>query len=178
VVLVLSSALLFGAASSAKKTSSKSTHPSSQKSTSTKASTSHKTGSSKASKSTAQKGSKPPTHSAGKSASHKSSKSAASKGGKHGKKAVASQPRQQAPSADRYKEIQQALVDRGYFNGPVDGNWNKDSVDALKRFQKDQNLTSDGKISSLGLIGLGLGPKHEPVGAIAAKPASDATPNP
>jgi hypothetical protein len=174
---MLSSALLFGAASSAKKTSSKSTHPSSHKSTSTKASTSHKTSSGKSSKATVQKGSKTTTHSAGKSTSHKSSKSAASKG-KHGKKAVASKPRQQAPSADRYREIQQALADRGYFNGPVDGNWNKESVDALKRFQKDQNLTSDGKISSLALIGLGLGPKYEPIGAIAAKPAGDATPNP
>ena len=49
----------------------------------------------------------------------------------------------------------------------------RDSVDALKRFQKDQKLTSDGKISSLALIGLGLGPKHEPIGDYAAKPAAN-----
>ncbi len=57
-------------------------------------------------------------------------------------------------------EIQRALADRGYFKGPVDGNWGADSVDALQRFQHDQNLTEDGKIGSLSLIALGLGPKR------------------
>jgi hypothetical protein len=33
-------------------------------------------------------------------------------------------------------------------------------VDALKRFQREQNLTEDGKIGSLSLIALGLGPKR------------------
>ena len=75
-------------------------------------------------------------------------------------------------------EIQRALADRGYFKGSVDGNWNADSVSALKRFQQDQNLTSDGKISSLALIGLGLGPKHEPLGDYAAKPAGEPPSNP
>jgi len=69
-------------------------------------------------------------------------------------------PTQQQPSADRYKEIQQALADKGYFQGPVDGAWNPGSVEALKRFQKDQNLDPDGKIGSLSLIALGLGPKR------------------
>jgi len=67
---------------------------------------------------------------------------------------------QQQPSSDRYKEIQQALADKGYFSGPADGNWGPESVDALKRFQREQNLTEDGKIGSLSLIALGLGPKH------------------
>ncbi len=35
-------------------------------------------------------------------------------------------------------------------------------MDALKRFQHDQNLVEDGKIGSLSLIALGLGPKREP----------------
>ena len=69
-------------------------------------------------------------------------------------------PLQQQPTADRYKEIQQALADKGYFQGPVDGAWNTGSVEALKRFQKDQNLDPDGKIGSLSLIALGLGPKR------------------
>jgi peptidoglycan hydrolase-like protein with peptidoglycan-binding domain len=68
---------------------------------------------------------------------------------------------QQHPTSDRYKEIQQALADKRYFSGSVDGNWGQDSVDALKRFQHDQNLTEDGKIGSLSLIALGLGPKHD-----------------
>ena len=69
---------------------------------------------------------------------------------------------QQQPTSERYKEIQQALADKGYFSGPVDGNWGPESVDALKRFQREQNLTEDGKIGSLSLIALGLGPKRTP----------------
>jgi hypothetical protein len=84
------------------------------------------------------------------------------------------------PDADRYLEIQKALADRGYFKGEVNGEWGDDSVDALKRFQIDQKLLDDGKINSLSLIGLGLGPKHDgsstpgvasPV-AVIAPPAS------
>ena len=67
---------------------------------------------------------------------------------------------QQAPTPERYKDIQQALADKGYFKGNADGQWNPDSVDALKRFQADQNLHSDGRLDSLSLIGLGLGPKR------------------
>ncbi|HME06075.1 MAG TPA: peptidoglycan-binding domain-containing protein [Bryobacteraceae bacterium] len=67
---------------------------------------------------------------------------------------------QQVPTPERYREIQQALADKGYFKGTVDGQWSADSVDALKHFQADQNLQSDGKLDSLSLIGLGLGPKR------------------
>ena len=66
------------------------------------------------------------------------------------------------PSSERYKEIQQALSEKGYFGGSADGNWGPESMDALKRFQHDQNITEDGKISSLSIIALGLGPKREP----------------
>jgi peptidoglycan hydrolase-like protein with peptidoglycan-binding domain len=80
---------------------------------------------------------------------------------KTGKKIQAkAAPRQQQPTPERYKEIQQALADRGYFNRPPDGQWGSDSIDALKRFQREQNLTDDGKIGSLSLIALGLGPKR------------------
>ncbi len=65
------------------------------------------------------------------------------------------------PDTERYQQIQQALADRGYFKGPVNGEWGNDSVDALKRFQADQKLDTDGKINSLSLIGLGLGPRHD-----------------
>lgn len=67
----------------------------------------------------------------------------------------------QQPTPERYKEIQQALAARGYFSGEPDGNWGASSVDALKRFQHDQNLVEDGKIGSLALIALGLGPKRD-----------------
>jgi peptidoglycan hydrolase-like protein with peptidoglycan-binding domain len=64
------------------------------------------------------------------------------------------------PDQPRYQEIQQALADKGYFKGQVNGQWGGDSVDAMKHFQADQKLPDDGKISALGLTSLGLGPKH------------------
>ena len=76
------------------------------------------------------------------------------------------------PTAQRYREIQQALAGKGYFQGAVDGNWGPDSIDALKRFQREQKLVDDGKIGSLSLIALGLGSPHGvvPAGAPEAKP--------
>lgn len=79
-----------------------------------------------------------------------------------GKKTVrrASAPRQLAPTKERYQQIQQALASKGYYAGEPNGVWGPDSVDALKKFQTDQNLTPDGKLTSLSLIALGLGPKR------------------
>lgn len=74
--------------------------------------------------------------------------------------AVARRSTQQQPTVDRYREIQQALGEKGYFAGQPDGTWGPESVEALKRFQRDQNLTEDGKIGSLSLIALGLGPRR------------------
>ena len=81
-----------------------------------------------------------------------------------------------APSPDRYMEVQQALADRGYYTGPINGAWTSDCVDALKRFQADQNIGSDGKLGALSLIALGLGPKHEPLDASTTQPSSTAEP--
>jgi hypothetical protein len=67
---------------------------------------------------------------------------------------------QREPTPERYQEIQQALADKGYFSGPVNGAWGADSVQALKRFQRDQNIGDDGKLGSLSLMALGLGPKR------------------
>jgi peptidoglycan hydrolase-like protein with peptidoglycan-binding domain len=84
---------------------------------------------------------------------------------------------QQQPTPERYREIQQALSDKGYFPGAPDGEWGASSVDALKRFQHDQNLTEDGKIGSVSLIALGLGPKRE-TPAPAPSPAPPDAPQP
>ena len=62
-------------------------------------------------------------------------------------------------------EIQQALMTRGYMEGPATGEWNANWTSALKRFQRDQNLDANGKLTSLSLIALGLGPKRDAVGA-------------
>ncbi len=74
---------------------------------------------------------------------------------------------QTAPSADRYKQIQQALAEKGYFSAETNGQWGPESIEALKRFQQDQHLEPTGKINSLSLIALGLGPEHS---RPAAKP--------
>lgn len=71
--------------------------------------------------------------------------------------------RQMAPTPERYKEIQDALVAKGCLKPEEAGSgWSQNSIDALKRFQGEQNLEASGKINSLSLIALGLGPKHEP----------------
>jgi len=72
------------------------------------------------------------------------------------------------PDSARYKDIQQALADKGYFKGDVNGQWGDDSVAAIKQFQADQKLPDDGKISAPTLIDLGLGPKHD--AALPSKP--------
>lgn len=79
---------------------------------------------------------------------------------------------QAAPTGDRYTEIQQALVTKGYLQSEPTGGWNAQNAEALKRFQKDQNLPPNGKITSLSLIALGLGPKRD------VKSVAGAIPNP
>ncbi len=84
-------------------------------------------------------------------------------------------PRQMVPAPERYKEIQQALVSKGYLKPEeASGVWDQNSSDALKRFQTDQKLQGTGKIDSLSLIALGLGPKHD---AAEAKPAPTLVPD-
>ena len=99
-------------------------------------------------------------------------KSAAKKTSKSGKKALPRttwRNRQSAPTAERYKQIQDALAAKGFLS-PEDatGEWGQSSADALKKFQAAQNIQSTGKIDSLSLIALGLGPKHD--NAPPAKP--------
>jgi hypothetical protein len=84
--------------------------------------------------------------------------------------------RQLAPTPERYKEIQEALAAKGYLKlEDATGTWTPASVDALKKFQAGQNLDSTGKINSLSLIALGLGPKREPM---APKPPAEVPPAP
>jgi peptidoglycan hydrolase-like protein with peptidoglycan-binding domain len=63
------------------------------------------------------------------------------------------------------------MAEKGYYSGEINGQWGPDCVDALKRFQADQNLTNDGKLGSLSLIALGLGPKRLNSQARAAPPS-------
>jgi len=95
-------------------------------------------------------------------ASKKPKKSSTSKAKRRKKPAVASwRNTQKAPSPERYKEIQQALASKGYLQPDASsGVWDNSSVSALKKFQEDQSLEPSGKLDSLSLIALGLGPKH------------------
>lgn len=57
-------------------------------------------------------------------------------------------------------DIQKALAERGYLLTPPNGNCDAATSEALKRMQEEQNLPPTGKITSLSLIALGLGPKR------------------
>lgn len=111
-------------------------------------------------------------------AAHKTSSTAAKKGSKSSKRTVAATrtPRQLTPTPDRYKQIQDALASKGYLSAEqANGQWGDASSDALKRFQTDQNLDASGKINSLSLIALGLGPSRETASRLKT-PAPSATP--
>ncbi len=66
-----------------------------------------------------------------------------------------------APASNRLREVQLALVERGYLQGDGNGAWNAQCVEALKHFEADQKVRVDGKIDSKMLIALGLGPKYD-----------------
>jgi hypothetical protein len=68
---------------------------------------------------------------------------------------------QKVPTRDRYIEIQEALKDAGYFSGAANGTWGPASIEALQKFQTDEGLQPTGKIDSLTLIRLNLGPQYE-----------------
>jgi hypothetical protein len=84
---------------------------------------------------------------------------------------------QRTPETARIQQIQEALAQRGY---PCNSNgvWDGATVAALKKFQEDQNinnLTGRGKLDSLTLIALGLGPQRENP-PVEPNPRTPATP--
>lgn len=58
-----------------------------------------------------------------------------------------------------------ALVDRGFLKSEPNGVWGTESSEAIRKFQEANNLKATGKVDSLSLIALGLGPKR----TVAAK---------
>jgi peptidoglycan hydrolase-like protein with peptidoglycan-binding domain len=129
-------------------------------------------------KAAASKGSVAKTAAVAKSGSTATSKTAAKKTTTAKSTPPPRRSYQQQPTTDRYKEIQQALADRGYFKGTVDGAWGPESADALKQFQREQKIDDDGKINSLSLIALGLGPRREVASNAAATRTEPALPTP
>jgi hypothetical protein len=179
-VLALASTLLYGAVDTTTPQKSKPVP-----STKSKAVSKSKTGSKSKTSSTSKASSKSKTSksSAHPSTTAKSGKSSKSKtAGKRGKGSHSAsnatwRSRQLAPTPERYKEIQSALMERGYLKKDASGVWDADSTDALRRFQHDQSLDATGKLNSLSLIALGLGPKHPaPVPAPAAPSATPTAP--
>jgi peptidoglycan hydrolase-like protein with peptidoglycan-binding domain len=85
-------------------------------------------------------------------------KKTTSRKGKTGRKPAVAAYRQMVPTPDRYREIQQALVEKGYLKSEPNGVWDTQSSEALRQFQTDKNLSPTGKLSSASLISLGLGP--------------------
>lgn len=78
------------------------------------------------------------------------------------RKAVVRRPTVPAgPSSDRIRLIQQALAERGFYQGEPNGVWSPACMEALKRFEAQQNVKVDGKIDSKMLIALGLGPRYD-----------------
>jgi hypothetical protein len=100
----------------------------------------------------------PGVHSA---ATHSSTRSKTARTARSAKTRQTWRTGQMAPTPDRYKEIQEALVAKGYGSQTPDGEWGQQWADSLKRFQQDQKLEPSGKLNSLSLITLGLGPKRE-----------------
>lgn len=101
-----------------------------------------------------------PVRATGRTTAAASSRPASRSTQKQAVKASVRRATQATPSADRYREIQQAMVEKGYYKGDPNGTWGPDSVDALKRFQKEQKLEPNGKLDAVSLIALGLGPKR------------------
>lgn len=64
---------------------------------------------------------------------------------------------QQAPTADRIKEIQQALAREGHYEGTPTGKWDAGTVSALRSFQQAAGLSVSGKLDARTLQKLGLG---------------------
>jgi peptidoglycan hydrolase-like protein with peptidoglycan-binding domain len=93
-------------------------------------------------------------------------KSSAKKTGKKApvRRATTWRNRQMVPTPARFREIQGALAAKGYLPAEeATGAWGPASIDALKRFQASQNIAATGKINSLSLIALGLGPKRDAI---------------
>jgi hypothetical protein len=121
-------------------------------------------------KKTATSAKKAPAKSASKTTTKRASTTTA-RGKAPAKKTQSWRSRQMQPTTDRYRQIQGALAAKGYLKPEeATGAWSANSVDALKRFQADQKIEGGGKINSLSLIALGLGPKRENIAI--AKPAA------
>jgi len=64
---------------------------------------------------------------------------------------------QAAPTADRIREIQEALAKAGTYSGQPTGKWDAATTAAMQKFQEQKNLRPTGKLDAQTLQQLGLG---------------------
>lgn len=79
---------------------------------------------------------------------------------------------QAAPMPERINEIQQALASKGVYTSTPSGQWDDDTVNAMKKFQSSHGLDPTGKLDALTLQKLGLGSQTAGVAAPNAPPNS------
>jgi peptidoglycan hydrolase-like protein with peptidoglycan-binding domain len=113
--------------------------------------------------------------------SHTASHSSTSGKKKGSGKSRASRSRgQAAPTTDRIREIQTALIKADAYNGTATGKWDAATVEAMKKFQQSNGLNPSGKLNALSLEKLGLGsatsgrgaPRLAPAGATSSSPTN------
>jgi len=68
-------------------------------------------------------------------------------------------------SSSRYdstlvRNVQQALNNRGYNAGAVDGQWGPSTEDAVRRFQQASGLPQTGELQHSTLVALGVAPAN------------------
>ena len=56
------------------------------------------------------------------------------------------------------RNVQQALNDKGYDAGPIDGQWGPNTEEAVRRFQQASGLPPTGELEGSTLSALGVAP--------------------
>jgi peptidoglycan hydrolase-like protein with peptidoglycan-binding domain len=82
---------------------------------------------------------------------------------------------QKAPTAERIKEIQEALGKDGSYAGAPTGRWDEPTVKGLKNFQAANGLRATGKLDARSLQKLGLGSGIAGVAAPVPSAAASST---
>jgi hypothetical protein len=67
-----------------------------------------------------------------------------------------SSPAPSAYDSSLVRSVQQALNDKGYFAGAVDGQWGPATRDAVRRFQQASGLAQTGELERSTLAALGI----------------------
>ncbi len=61
-----------------------------------------------------------------------------------------------AQSSESVREAQQALKDKGFDPGPVDGIYGPNTQHALRQYQRQEKLTADGRLNDQTMDSLGV----------------------